>query len=163
MWRAAPLVAMLLIAGCGHNIGDSCQTNVDCSPQGDRFCDRAPPGGYCTQENCDINSCPGNSVCIRFFTPLNEPCRPSDSPTICKSDERCVCDQTTSAGCVDDKGHCAPSSSEHRWCQARCSSDGDCRSGYQCRQTGTFGAEAVPTFDLGTPSAKFCAPTGNPS
>ena len=42
MWRF-PLVALLLVAGCGAKIGDSCRTNIDCSPLGDRFCDLASP------------------------------------------------------------------------------------------------------------------------
>jgi hypothetical protein len=161
MWRA-PLVALLLLAGCGHNIGDSCKTNVDCSPIGDRFCDTSEPGGYCTQENCSVKSCPGDSVCIRFFSPLaDEPCQ-TDRPECPQVDERCVCDVTDENGdCVNKSGHCAPSASERRWCQKRCSSDGDCRSGYECRSTGTFGAEPVPTFDNanGEP-ADFCAPSG---
>jgi hypothetical protein len=143
--------------GCGHNIGDPCQTNVDCSPAGDRFCDTASPGGYCTQENCDVNSCPGNSICIRFFTALADEKCSATQP--CRSDERCVRDGIDPT--QPDSGHCAPSSTERRWCQARCAHDSDCRSGYECRHTGTLGAEAVPTFDMSSgESASFCAPTG---
>jgi hypothetical protein len=174
MWRAVPLVALLAAAvGCGHNIGDPCQTNVDCSPAGDRFCDTGSLNGYCTQENCDVNSCPGNSVCIRFFTALmNEPCLFDPCSRLssgCRSDERCVTDLAISPNaCVnlndttlEPNGHCAATSSEHRWCQARCSHSGDCRTGYECRRTGTAGAEPVPTFDMGLGEpAKFCAPTG---
>ena len=40
----AALVA-ILASGCGHKIGDSCQTNVDCSALGDRFCDIASTDG----------------------------------------------------------------------------------------------------------------------
>lgn len=175
MWRAAPLVAILWIAGCGHNIGDSCTTNVDCSPLGDRFCDTAPPGGYCTIENCDATSCPGGSVCIRFFTPIvSEKCHPpadgsslgqADCPRI---DERCVCDTSVNGQCVSTDpdannqplGHCAPTSTERRWCQESCSHDSDCRTGYRCFETGTLGAEPVPTFEMGTGQpAKFCAPS----
>jgi hypothetical protein len=166
MWRAAPLVALLLSVGCGHNIGDPCQNNVDCNPLGDRFCDIASPNGYCTQENCDVNSCPGNSVCVRFFTPVaSEPCDPTAEPrsSTCRADERCVCDHTLNGACVVNSGHCASNATERRWCQARCSNNGDCRSGYECRETGTLGAEPVATFDdmgsIGRP-AKFCAPSG---
>jgi hypothetical protein len=164
MWRAIPLVAMLACAvGCGHNIGDPCQNNVDCNPLGDRFCDTASPGGYCTQENCDNTSCPGNSVCIRFFTPLaDESCTVNSATTGqgCRPDERCVCDFSSGGQCRSSVGHCAPTATERRWCQARCSNNSDCRSGYECRETGTFGAEPVPTFDdmSGGESAKFCAP-----
>jgi hypothetical protein len=161
MWRVVPLVVALAAAvGCGHNIGDPCASNVDCSPAGDRFCDTGSLGGYCTQENCDVNSCPGDSVCIRFFTAIaSEKCTIDPKTHLspdCGQDERCVSDMANTV-----EGHCAPNSSEHRWCQARCSNNGDCRAGYECRQTGTAGAEPVPTYDmsLGTP-AKFCAPTG---
>src|SRR4051812_36642707 len=43
-----------LVSGCGHKVGDSCKANVDCSALGDRFCDVAAPGGYCTIEGCDV-------------------------------------------------------------------------------------------------------------
>lgn len=174
MWRA-PLVAVLWLAGCGHSIGDPCQTNVDCSPTGDRFCDTSALNGYCTQENCGADSCPGDSVCIRFFSPvISEACtfdyaHPFSCP---HADERCVCDRTdamhacssftTNPDGTMTNGHCASTLTERRWCQKRCSSNGDCRVGYECRTTGTFGAEPVPTFDMsmGYP-ARFCAPTGN--
>ena len=59
----------------------------------------------------------------------------------------------------ESKAHCAPESTERRWCQKTCSIDSDCRAGYECRSTGTLGGEPVPTADMlsGTP-AKFCAP-----
>jgi hypothetical protein len=187
MWRAVPLVALLLIAGCGHNIGDPCTTNVDCNPQGDRFCDTASLNGYCTQENCDYESCPGDSVCVRFFSPLeDEVCDPSVAPSapLCSIDERCVCDDSANGKCTtqapitimvgdmaivvttdggvaeEGGGHCAPTASEHRWCMKRCGHTSDCREGYQCRETGTFGAEGLSTFDMGNVNSKFCAPTG---
>jgi len=173
MRRFVWAVAALAIAGCGHSIGDSCNNNVDCDPTGLRFCDTAPFGGYCTIDGCDVGTCPSEAVCIRFFTPLpNEPCFSNNSSTDpnfqCRVDERCVCDQSDNGICQpnpDDPtgpdGHCAPESSERRWCQKGCSNNGDCRDGYQCRTTGTLGAEPVPSIDMGmgTP-AKFCAPTG---
>lgn len=173
MWRA-PLVALLLFAGCGHNIGDSCTTNVDCSPTGDRFCDTSAVNGYCTEENCGVSSCPSEAVCIRFFSPIDtEPCHfdTASSRSDCVHvDDRCVCDRTDGNGecstftAAGTNGHCAPSATERRWCERKCSSDGDCRAGYECRSTGTFGADPVPTFDLGAGQpTKFCAPTGRSS
>jgi hypothetical protein len=205
MRTAATLLAVALVAGCSHKIGDACNVNVDCSPLGDRFCDTASPGGYCTIEGCDvrmddngnlIDSCPSEAVCVRFFSPIA--CRPCD-PAVerdataehrCATDEVCVCDfadpahpgaclpktlpemtaDGTDGGCPEPQGlfgHCAPASSERRWCQYICGKDGDCRSGYQCRQTGTRGAEPVPRFetDGGVPfgdTASFCAPSGQP-
>jgi hypothetical protein len=117
-------------------------------------------------EDCNATSCPSEATCIRFFTPLaNEPCTFDSSFPFTQSDcanidDRCVCDMTNDQGtCVDNAGHCAPSSTERHWCERSCSHDSDCRSGYECRRTGTHGAEPLPTFSngIGQP-AKFCAP-----
>jgi hypothetical protein len=172
MRRFAWALTALLIAGCGHHIGDSCNLNVDCDPTGLRFCDTSSVGGYCTIDGCDVGTCPSEAVCVRFFTQIpNEPCF-STLPfpdNGCRVDERCVCDQSVMGVCnpgpVGDNGqpgpdgHCAPESSERRWCMLGCGKDGDCRTGYMCRQTGTLGSEPVPSIDMGagTP-ASFCAP-----
>ena len=177
MWRL-PLLAAVFVAGCGAQIGDACTSNIDCSYLGDRFCDTAPIRGYCTMENCGPTTCPSEAVCIRFFTPVEDevchtaqeaiPFSQADCPN---PDDRCVCDISDDAGnCLFTNGdsslpngHCAPSSSERHWCQRSCGSDSDCRDGYECRRTGTFGAEPLPTFanGVGTP-AKFCAPKPTP-
>jgi hypothetical protein len=182
MSRGLALVAVLVVAGCGHNIGDSCQTNVDCSPLGDRFCDVAPPGGYCTVEDCGPSTCPGGSACIRFYTAIqNEPCtvvldRPLTQANCLHTDEICVCDNSSNGTCITPtgspfNGHCAPASTEKHWCEKLCNQNGDCRQGYECRETGTFGATPLPSFDMGGNlpigqgyPVKFCAPTqpGNP-
>jgi len=165
----AALALNLWGAGCSHNIGDSCSNNVDCQPDGTRFCDTAPPGGYCTIQGCDVNTCPGEAVCIRFLTPvLDEPCtynddQPNTQQDCPHVDDRCVCDISIKNVCENGIGHCASENSEQRWCEKKCSKNGDCRSGYECRSTGTFGAEPVPT--LNNPkgsSAKFCAPKAPP-
>lgn len=200
MRGALPIFVALLALGlgaCGHKVGDSCKTNVDCSPLGDRFCDTASPGGYCTIEGCDvsmdsngklIDSCEdqaSESVCIRFFQPLlDQPCTPATVATDCTADERCLCDcgfdqatgeclpSDTSGGqivCADASGppggHCASEASEQRWCMLKCSKDGDCRKDYECRESGTLGAEVVPrsvvSYDAGYSVAvgkaqKFC-------
>ena len=174
MWRL-PLVAVLLVAGCGAKIGDSCRTNIDCSPLGDRFCDTAPTNGYCTKEDCGPTSCPSEAVCIRFFTPLADetctfdptiPFSQADCPEV---DDRCVCDVSDPNApdphnnCVHNQGHCAPSSTERHWCELACSSNSDCRDGYECRLTGTYGAEPLPAFNNGYgTAAKFCAPKPTP-
>lgn len=103
----ALLVAATATSACGHHIGDSCSTNVDCSPLGDRFCDVAAIGGYCTIEGCDVrldssgnqvDTCTkaaGESVCVRFFTlEQNKPCDPATSSASCSADERCLCNCT---------------------------------------------------------------------
>ena len=57
--------------GCGAEIGDSCSTNLDCSPMGERICDTAQVEGYCTIEGCDLTTCPEEAECIRFFPTAN--------------------------------------------------------------------------------------------
>jgi hypothetical protein len=70
---------------------------------------------------------------------------PNGPTNDCTADEICL-----------DSGLCAPRASEVRYCAKACSSNGDCRSGYACRPTGTAGA-----FELsGIPCRQtaFCAP-----
>src|SRR5437870_9271437 len=111
LMRSPVGIAALLIAatGCIHRIGDPCKQNVDCSTLGDRFCDTAAPGGYCTVEGCDVttdpsgnltDTCPPEAVCIRFFTLIEKkPCDPAVEldpnrrpEHACAADERCLCD-----------------------------------------------------------------------
>jgi hypothetical protein len=164
--RSAPLVllALTLLAGCGKKIGDECGTNVDCSIAGDRFCDIAPVAGYCTVEGCDVDTCPDEAVCVRFYTPVSTaPCtydaqRPRGD---CAADERCLCDLSSAGECKASTAHCAPENSERRWCMKRCGNDGDCRGGYTCRATGTRGAEPVPSLEKPQgESASFCVSSG---
>jgi len=70
---------------------------------------------------------------------------PNGPTNDCSSDEICL-----------DSGLCAPRSSETRYCMKACSSNGDCRSGYVCRPTGTAGGFALSA----TPCARtgFCSP-----
>ena len=158
-----------LSGGCGRKVGDACTANVDCSTLGDRFCDVAAPGGYCTIEGCDVrqnekgeivDSCQNvadESICVRFFT--QEPtraCRPAESPSGCTVDERCLCDRADPnrvGACLPGPSgmptaHCAKESSERRWCMLKCDKDDDCRNQdgkqYRCIAAGTNGAEPVP-------------------
>jgi hypothetical protein len=173
MVRACLLMLAVCAAACSKNIGDACATNVDCSPQGTRFCDTSAPGGYCTIDGCDVATCPSEAVCVRFFTlQRNSPCTydPANqtgrglAPYTCRTDERCLCDGLQPDGSCD-AGHsfCAPEATERRWCQYKCSGNSDCRAGYDCKSTGTLGAEAVPLVDdfgVTITQAKFCAPSG---
>ena len=164
----ALLLALVLGAGCGKSIGDACGTNVDCSITGERFCDTAPPGGYCTVEGCDVDTCPSESVCVRFFTPImSESCQfdPGNARANCQVDERCVCDESPNGTCNDPvHAHCAPENSERRWCMKKCSHNGDCRNLYECRSTGTFGAEPVPSLENASgKQSTFCVSTGQPT
>jgi hypothetical protein len=119
----------LLVVGCGTQIGDSCESSIDCSPEGDRICDlsESSPGGYCTVRGCDHDSCPDDSLCVRFFSSsfADRACvRDTEdiSSNDCLPDEECTLRNT-----------CAPRLSEVRFCMQRCSNGGDCRGGYECR------------------------------
>jgi hypothetical protein len=222
--RLAPVALLLALAApaCTHHIGDTCNTNVDCSPLGNRFCDVSAPSGYCTVEGCDVrddgtgnlaDSCPSEAVCVRFFSQIAcKPCNPAVEldpalEHLCAADELCLCDLSDPAhlgeclpaspsaapaepdgGCPAAAtdggapaapsypllGHCAPASSERRWCQYSCNNNGDCRPGYTCVETGSRGAEPVPRVETTVPvpgdnvvvqvpigvPAKFCAPSG---
>ena len=155
---AAWLLATLLCTACGTEIGSSCSTNVDCSPIGDRICDTSQRDGYCTVEGCGIDSCPDEAECIRFFPSafLSVPCDPRTEdavdPSIVATND-CTGDEICLAG-----GYCAMRTQERRFCMKRCDSNGDCRSGYECRETGTAGAEAVPDpARPGIRQLRFCA------
>jgi len=91
-------------SGCNPSIGDSCQVSTNCSSAGDRLCDLAQPGGYCTIFNCQPNSCPDEAACVLFHP--NVP--------------GCSYYDTT-----------APRSSKS-FCEKKCSSNSDCRDGYEC-------------------------------
>lgn len=155
------LVLILLCFGCARTIGDGCSLNVDCSPQGDRFCDIASPGGYCTVEGCDYQTCPDGANCVRFFNlQRTRPCRDAQG---CRPGESCVCDRKDPKGACQS-AYCASETTERRWCMHPCGGNGDCRAGYGCFQTGENGAIAVPyRQDDGTlvrdpAQISYCAP-----
>jgi hypothetical protein len=153
--RARPLRALawaslfgglLTLAACKRQIGDACKSSIDCSQESDRLCDISQPGGYCTIEGCDERTCPEHSVCVRFFPKgLTKPCQ-ADSE--CASNELCL---------TSTEKHCAPRTSERRFCVDSCSDNSDCRGGYDCRLAGTEGTVALHP----NPAAivHFCAAT----
>ena len=156
---SAPLVGLLLVllaaglGGCGRKVGDACRDNIDCNNEDiTRTCDLSQPGGYCTIDFCDESSCPGESVCVRFF-PAREflSAEPSCDPAVATS-----CDPQEICVAFTDGGRCAPRSTEKRNCVFKCDTSGDCRDGYICRETGQGSTVAL----TGTPGAtrKFCSP-----
>jgi hypothetical protein len=152
-----------VLGGCGKEIGDSCLLASDCSPNGDRICQcsncngaeaTSDTQGYCTIQGCDHGTCPGEAVCVRFFTGGfdNKPCTQDTAATDCSLDELCSL-----------AGTCVPRSSELRYCMRTCDSSGDCRDGYECRDRTLMmehGGEPVPApgekLDAAT-GTKFCA------
>jgi hypothetical protein len=102
----ASLVLAALHVGCTPDIGDDCQTSIECSQTGDRLCDVTQPGGYCTQFNCEPGTCPDEANCVAFDARL--------SPL---------------AGCRDDNG---ASRIVRAFCMKTCDGNEDCRDGYVC-------------------------------
>jgi len=97
--RSLPYLPMavlaLALAGCAPKIGDKCKNSGDCSLDGTRICDTAQPGGYCTIQGCDPDSCPGGSVCVewRYDPPRTAQTycmRTCRSDSACRSDYSCV-------------------------------------------------------------------------
>jgi hypothetical protein len=156
------LLAVLAVVGaCGKEIGDACVISTDCDPNGERLCDPASIGGYCTIQGCDVSTCPGESVCIRFFTGSfsNKACDHTNPGDACSFDELCA---------LND--HCVARSSEVRFCMRKCGSEGDCRGDenddgkrdYECRDLDKMklhGGEPVldPGDAVNESSPKFCA------
>ena len=102
---SAPLLALLALgaAGCTPSIGDGCEVSTNCSSAGDRLCDLAQPGGYCTIFNCQPNACPEEAACVMFHAAV--------------------------PGCqYNDRGQRSGKS----FCVKRCKSDSDCRAEYHC-------------------------------
>jgi hypothetical protein len=145
------ILASLVLAGCGKEIGDACVVSSDCSPNGDRMCDISQKEGYCTVMGCDYSTCPEEAACIRFFTGsfANKTCE--NSPDECSLDELC-----------DLNKHCVPESSEVRYCMKTCETSDDCRDGYECRTLELMkvhGGEPVlaPGQEVDASAPKFCA------
>jgi hypothetical protein len=153
----ALVLVLVLAAACGKEIGDECTTNLDCGDGTDnRTCDLDSPGGYCTEVGCDWNTCPEEAVCVRFYTASfeNRPCM-IDSEDISTDD--CSLDEVCTL-----RSQCVPRASEVRFCMRTCSSSGDCRSNYECRDEALMiahGGEPVPKPGerLGDDLQRFCA------
>ena len=151
--RSLRIVALL--AGCGDQIGDACIVATDCSTDGTRECDTSSKQGYCTILGCDYDTCPGEAECVRFFSGVfsNKTCtQDTSTPDSCSLDELCSLD-----------GFCVPRASEQRYCMLKCSSNGDCRDGYECRnlqEMKDHGGEPVlaPGLLVDDNTPNFCAP-----
>jgi hypothetical protein len=147
--RATVAVLFLLgAAACGDEIGDECTLSTDCSSQGDRICDTNSPGGYCTIIGCDVDTCPDEAVCVRFFSvsDTNHPCDPQ-AEDVPREDGQPAEDKCTADELCTLSNVCVPRSAELRFCMKTCGSNGDCRDGYECRTEQLMrehGGEPVP-------------------
>jgi hypothetical protein len=158
MSRLALFSTLVLAAACGKEIGDECSNSLDCGDGTNPalICDTTSPGGYCTEQGCDWNTCPEEAVCVRFYAASfsNKPC---DLAAEDLTEDRCSLDEVCTL-----KGQCVPRTSEVRYCMRTCDSNDDCRDNYECRTEAlmvSHGGEPVPkpgerlTGDL----QKFCA------
>ena len=108
------LAAALLVGalGCSPDIGASCSTSINCSQMGDRACDTTMPGGYCTQFNCEPDTCPTEAACVAFrqYPSAVSACQdPNDTRMI------------------------------RTFCMVHCSDNSDCRAGYVCSDVNVVG------------------------
>ena len=106
-----PVALFALFAlGCAPDIGDSCETSIDCSQTGERLCDvsQAAHGGYCTVFDCEPNDCPDEADCVLFGA----------SPS-------------SVGGCENVSGN---NPSQRSFCMKQCDNNSDCRTddGYIC-------------------------------
>lgn len=171
----AALSVALLLSACGHDIGDSCTTAADCDPNGTRTCDLSQPGGYCTMAGCDEKSCPGGSVCIRYF-PENLLDKTKTCTVECEdvgAVDVSVCPKGATDDCAADElclnsGVCAKRSYEAHACAYTCGGNGDCRGGYDCYPVASTGISTMMSVAQSpgmmllaqspTAIAKVCAP-----
>jgi hypothetical protein len=115
---------------CQPSIGDSCALHSDCSQTGDRICDPTFPGGYCTIFNCEPGSCPSEAVCVAFYTTPSER-RECADPT----DRRF----------------------ERTFCMKNCTTNGDCRGGYDCVEYGhADNGVAAVVVERGSYNSRVC-------
>lgn len=166
---AAALCA-LAMTGCKRKIGDPCRRSTDCSLYGDRICDlsnRTPIQGECTIEGCGRNSCPKEAACVKAYGTdfLSVSCDPD------REDKAVVAEDGTPLPLLDaclphevclPEGLCADEVSARTSCRRKCSENGDCRSGYECRLTGSRGIYHTP--DPRDPTndgqIRICMPVG---
>ena len=129
------LCLALLASACGHEIGDSCSSSLDCSQSSSRICDRTQSGGYCTINPCERGTCPEESTCVEF--------RPSEvrlAVTYCM--KKCSSD----GDCRDDEGYHCKTATEFNACEAK-TLDGE-------EQRFCANAPAVPP--AGAPTGPMC-------
>jgi hypothetical protein len=125
--------------------------------------------GECTIDGCGRDSCPKEAACIKVYGSdfLSVACDPDreDVATFCEDgDEACeargclpsvepgvwTCPPTdeceTHEVCLPE-GLCADEVSARTSCRRKCSSNRDCRNGYECLLTGTQGVYRAPDLD----------------
>ena len=166
--HAIGLALFALAFGCQAQIGDACRRSTDCSLTADRVCDlsvRIGGQGECTIEGCGRGSCPDEGICTKVYGSefLSVSCDP-------EREDRAVVDVDGQVlGPRNDcqphevclpEGLCADEQSARLSCRRKCSDNGDCRGGYECRATGHRGVYWVPDprSPQDTTQTRICQP-----
>jgi hypothetical protein len=139
--------------------------------------------GECTIQGCGRGTCPKEAACVKVYGTdfLTVPCDPlqEDLAIACASESADAC---LNAGCVaradgdgyvcpprDDcrsnevclpEGLCADEITARTSCRRECKDNGDCRTGYSCRRTGSNGVYQAPDLDdpENRDQVKICMP-----
>ena len=93
----AALALAGIVIGCAPAVGDDCETSGEC-PVG-AICDVTAPGGYCTLEGCDSESCPDGSVCVEFNAEESFCLKYCEGDNECRSGYVCRDDVGTAGFC----------------------------------------------------------------
>lgn len=91
MLRAVAIcLALLPLTACGQAVGDACDSTADCDTG--QICDITSPGGYCTRNDCVIQGCPEEAVCVSFSAFDHYCMLRCDKDSECRSEYQCVAD-----------------------------------------------------------------------
>lgn len=141
------------IAGCD---GTSCPSGSTCIRTFPVSFLAAAANAPAQPMRCDpkapANTCPAGQICASSGTCAQ--CDPACEDVTCPEiahQNQCLADEVCLA-----VGLCAKQTFEQRYCAKACSSNADCRSGYDCRKAGDSGSMVLATNPLATTS--FCAP-----
>jgi hypothetical protein len=125
--------------------------------------------GECTIDGCGRDTCPKEAACIKVYGSdfLSVACDPEreDLATFCEDDDA-ACEARGCLASVEDgtwtcpprdecqasevclpEGLCADEITARTSCRRKCSSNGDCRNGYECVLTGSQGVYRAPDIE----------------
>lgn len=147
--------------------------------------DLDPAGkGECIIDGCTPSACPREGTCMQVYGAefLSVACDPEledrphaysdelvDRIEACRADpasesyidgEPVACNDCDSHEVCLPEGLCADILSVRTSCRKECSSDSQCRNGYECRESGSNGVYrvATPAYPFGNGTIKICMP-----
>ena len=140
--------------------------------------------GECIIDGCTQGSCPREATCVQVYGTefLGTACDPeledrpqpysdalADRFAACNASpanlsyeagQPVACNDCSNSEVCLPEGLCADLLSARISCRKRCRGDGNCRTGYECRPTGSNGVYpvATPEFPFGDDPVKICMP-----